>query len=251
MEVDRPSDLSQAILPLLFETTLRTGNCRLASASWIATEHGSPARGGGTTKNFSLILCGLSLLSGCGGGSMGGSPKATLSATSLTFPSEAVGTPSPAQTITLSNSGTGTLSNVIIGGAGPSFEETSTCGSTLTSGANCVISVTFVPGTTGDLSGTVSVTDDAPGSPQNVALSGTGISGTPSGTLSGYCFQLPVRQGHPGCTITSDPTNCPPGQLAKSPGYKMCTNSFSVYLDSASGCALQGSVFQGECEVVP
>jgi len=61
---------------------------------------------------FALGFC---LLSGCGGGSMGGSLKATLSATSLTFGSEAVGTPSPAQTITLSNSGTGTLSNVSIG----------------------------------------------------------------------------------------------------------------------------------------
>jgi hypothetical protein len=173
-----------------------------------------------------------------------------LSATSLTFGSEPVGTPSPAQTITLSNSGTGTLSNVIIGCAGPYF-ETSTCGSTLASGANCVISVTFVPGATGDLTGTISVTDNAPGSPQNVALSGTGTSGTPSGTLSGYCFQFPVRQGLPECTVTHDPTYCPPGQPAKSPGFRACTNSFSVDVDGASGCALNGSEFQGECEVIP
>ena len=30
-------------LPFLIETTLGTGNCLLASASWIATEPGSPA----------------------------------------------------------------------------------------------------------------------------------------------------------------------------------------------------------------
>jgi hypothetical protein len=135
---------------------------------------------------------------------MGGSPSATLSATSLTFASEAVGIASPAQTITLSNTGTGTLSNVSIGAPGPNFQQTSTCGSTLTSGANCIISVTFVPGTTGNLTGTVSVTDNAPGSPQNVTLSGAGISGTQSGTLSGYCFQFPTRQGAPGCTVTHD-----------------------------------------------
>jgi hypothetical protein len=197
---------------------------------------------------FALGFCSLS---GCGGGSMGASPTATLSATSLTFGSEAVGIPSPAQTITLSNTGTGTLSNVSIGAAGPNFQETSTCGSTLTSGANCIISVTFVPGTMGNLTGTVSVTDNAPGSPQNVMLSGAGTSGTQSGTLSGYCFQLPVRQGFPGCTVTHDPTDCPPGQSAKSPGFKVCTNNFSVDVDSASGCALQGSVFLGECEVIP
>ena len=101
-----------------------------------------------TVTAFALGLC---LLSGCGGGSMSGSPKATLSATRLTFGSEAVGAPSPAQIITLSNSGTGTLSNLSIGAAGPHFEETSDCGSTLTSGANCIISVTFIPGTSGDL----------------------------------------------------------------------------------------------------
>ena len=198
---------------------------------------------------FALGFC---LLSGCGGGSLGGSPKATLSGTSLTFGSEPVGTPSATQTITLTNSGTGTLSNVSIGGAGPNFEETNTCGSTLTSGANCVISVIFVPGTTGELTGTVSVTDNALGSPQNVALSGTGTSGAKSGTLSGYCFQPPRRQGPPGCTVTHDPTYCPQGQPAKSPGYTKCgSNGFTVYVDGAVGCALNGSEFQGECEVIP
>jgi len=182
---------------------------------------------------------------------MGASPNATLSATTLTFASEAVGTPSSVQTITLSNTGTETLSNVSIVAAGPDFQETSACGPTLESGANCTISVTFVPGTAGNLTGTISVTDNAPGSPQKVTLSGTGTGGTQSGTLSGYCFQLPTRQGAPGCTVTYDPTNCPPGQAAKSPGFKVCTNSFSVDVDNMSGCALQGSVFQGECEVVP
>lgn len=198
-----------------------------------------------------LVLGGACILSGCGGGgSMGGSPQVTLSSISLTFGSEPVGAPSPTQTIALSNTGTGTLSNVSIGGAGPNFVETTSCGSTLASGGSCTISVTFVPSTTGDLTGTLSVTDNALGSPQNVALSGTGASGTKSGTLSGFCFQPPRRQGLPSCVITSDPTYCPPGQPAKSPAYITC-GSNTVYVDNASGCALNGSVFEGSCEVIP
>jgi len=198
-------------------------------------------------KYFPVILCGLCLFSGCGGGSLGGSPKVALSPTSLTFDGEEVGTPSPAQIITLRNSGTGTLSNVSIRAAGPNFAETSTCGSTLTAGANCIISVTFVPGTTGDLTGTLSVTDNAPGSPQNLLLSGTGISGRKSGTLNGFCMQ-PAYPG-PGCRVTSDPTHCPPGQPAKSPGYTTCGESGPVYIDGASHCAFRRGGSLGECEV--
>jgi hypothetical protein len=180
---------------------------------------------------------------------MGASPKATLSATSLIFGSEAVGTPSSVQTITLSNTGTGTLSNVNIDGAGPNFEETSTCGSTLIPGANCVISVTFVPGATGDLTGTVSVTDDALGSPQNVALSGTGIAASTSGTLDGYCISPnPTLPG--ACHLTSDPTHCPPGQTATNPGLFSCGENFTfTYIDSASSCAFVRGGGTGECEV--
>ena len=197
-----------------------------------------------------LVLGGVCLLAGCGGGSMGGSPNVTLSATSLTFGSEPVGTPSATQTITLGNSGTGTLSNVIIGGTGPYFEETSTCGSTLASGANCVISVTFVPGTTGDLTGTVSVTDNAQDSPQNVALSGTGTSGAHGGTLDGYCLSPdPTRPA--ACRLTFEPSSCPPGQAAKSPGYTQCPNGIPIYVDSAAGCAHYRGAYTGECTVIP
>jgi hypothetical protein len=178
---------------------------------------------------------------------MGASPNATLSATSLTFGSEVVGSPSSAQIITLSNTGTGALSNVSIDGAGSNFEETNTCGPTLIPGANCVINVTFVPGTTGDLTGTVSVNDDAPGSPQNVALFGTGTAGSTSGTLDGYCSSPnPTLPG--ACHLTSDPGHCPPGQTATSPGLGSCGGNPN-YLDSASRCAFVRGVGTGECEV--
>jgi Abnormal spindle-like microcephaly-assoc'd, ASPM-SPD-2-Hydin len=128
------------------------------------------------TKHLRLIVCGSCLLSGCGGGSMGGgSPNVSLSPTTLTFGVEVISTASQPLSITLSNSGTATLSIASIV-ASANFEETNNCGSALASGANCVINVTFMPSTTGSLNGTVSVTDNATGSPQTVSLSGTGTT---------------------------------------------------------------------------
>jgi hypothetical protein len=98
-------------------------------------------------------------------------PNAILSPASLTL-ATLVGTTSPVQSVLLSNYGTTTLTIAGIA-ATNNFSETDTCGSSLAAGASCTISVTFTPSVQGSLVGTLSITDDAPGSPQTVSLSGT------------------------------------------------------------------------------
>jgi hypothetical protein len=100
-------------------------------------------------------------------------PNATLSATSLTFGTQLVGTSSPAQSVTLSNYGAAALNITGIVASGD-FQATTTCGSSLAVLATCTISVTFKPTQKGIRTGTLSITDNAPGSPQTVLLSGTG-----------------------------------------------------------------------------
>jgi hypothetical protein len=106
-------------------------------------------------------------------------PVASLSSTSFTFANQTVGTSSPAQTLTLSNTGNAALSITSIAVTGTNsgdFAQTNNCGSSLAAGASCAINVTFTP--TGLLvrSSTLTITDDATnGSPQTVSLSGTGI----------------------------------------------------------------------------
>ena len=104
-------------------------------------------------------------------------PNATLSPTSLTFATQLVGTTSLAQTVRLSDYGTVALSNTSIGfmGADPGdFHQTNTCASSVAPGASCTISVTFKPTQHGTRTATLSITDNAPGNPQTVSLSGTG-----------------------------------------------------------------------------
>jgi hypothetical protein len=109
-------------------------------------------------------------------------PAVSLSPTSLTFASQAVNSTSPSQAVTLSNSGSAplTISSITTTGTNAGdFAQTNNCPmgtTTLAAGASCTINVTFTPTATGTRSGTVSITDNAGGSPHTVALSGTGAA---------------------------------------------------------------------------
>jgi hypothetical protein len=62
---------------------------------------------------------------------------------------------------------------VALGGTNPGdFSVKSACGSSLLTGANCTVSVTFTPTATGKRTATLSIADGA--GTQTVALTGTG-----------------------------------------------------------------------------
>ena len=91
----------------------------------------------------------------------------TLSASSLEFGSQA-----GSQTVTMTNAGTApvTLYGLTVPGG---FTQSNTCKIQIQSGANCNITVTFAPSAVGSYSGNVTITDDAPGSPQLITVTGT------------------------------------------------------------------------------
>jgi hypothetical protein len=127
-------------------------------------------------------------------------PNVTLSTASLTFIPQIIGITGSAQDITLSNFGTAALSITSIT-VSANFGETHTCGSSLASGMSCVISVTSTPTSSGTLLGTLLISDDAPGSPQHVSLSGIGAIAT-TATLSpnNLVFFCVASLIHTGCT---------------------------------------------------
>jgi hypothetical protein len=106
----------------------------------------------------------------------------TFSPSSLTFPSTAVGTAAPTQTITITNPGSSaisfTASTTITGSGAASFTKVaSTCTNPLPAGASCTNTIQFKPTTSGALNAVVTYTDTAAASPQTVALTGTGGAG--------------------------------------------------------------------------
>jgi hypothetical protein len=126
-------------------------------------------------------------LSGTGSASV---PGVGLSPASLTFGGQLLTTTSTAQTVTLTNTGTGALTVNSIAASGD-FAETSAGTSacpvspaTLAAGANCTISVTFAPTAVGARTGTLTITDNAGGSPHTVPLSGTGWNFTLTAPMS-------------------------------------------------------------------
>ncbi len=115
----------------------------------------------------------------------------TVSPTSVALGSEPLGTASAAKTITVSNTGTGSLSltGISVSGTKSSeFAQTNTCGSSLSAGSSCTVSVTFKPSAAGAATASVMIADTAPNSPQTVALSGTGMAPVASVSTTSVSF---------------------------------------------------------------
>ena len=148
------------------------------------------------------------LLSGVGAPA----PLVSLSATSLTFTGQPVGATSAAQPVTLTNSGTATLTIASIS-ASVNFAQTNTCAGTVTAGGSCTINVTFTPPAVGAVAGTLTITDNAAGSPHVVTLAGTGadftISIKPStlavtaGSTANYTVNVSPEFGFTGSVLLS------------------------------------------------
>lgn len=111
-----------------------------------------------------------------GGG--GGTPAATLSATSVAFGAVNVGNTATGSAVTLSNTGTAALaiSSITITGAdAAAFSQTNTCPASLAAGTSCTLTARFSPTATGARAASLQVTDSAAGSPRAIALAGTGV----------------------------------------------------------------------------
>jgi hypothetical protein len=105
-------------------------------------------------------------------------PAVGLNPTSLSFGNQVVGTTSPAQTVTVTNTGSVPLtitSASVTGTNAAEFSETAdTCtNATLNAGATCTVSVTFTPSAQGARSATLTFEDNGSGSPHTVPLTGT------------------------------------------------------------------------------
>jgi hypothetical protein len=129
------------------------------------------------------------------GGSSG--PAISLSPAALTFASTTVGSTSAAQTVTVKNTGTSAVtltSETLTGTNATSYLiSAKTCTTSLAASATCTVSVEFKPTAAGTLTGSLSVADNATGSPQTVTLTGIGAaSGTSTVTLTPASIAFPA-----------------------------------------------------------
>jgi hypothetical protein len=112
--------------------------------------------------------------------------EVVLSPNSLSFGDVHTGA-TATQTVTLTNNSPSVVT--ITGISVPTgFSQQSACGATLGAGMSCLIDVTFAPTLAGSVSGVLSVSDDAVGSPHTILVSGRGIAGNVSLSLSSLLF---------------------------------------------------------------
>jgi hypothetical protein len=124
----------------------------------------NPGTGGGVSNslNFRVTVTGA---------------VASLSPSNLIFGNEPVDVVSSSQVVTLNNTGSAALSITSIAFTGANatdFTQVDTCGASVAAGGNCTIAILFTPSASGALTASLTITDNASGSPQSVSLSGTG-----------------------------------------------------------------------------
>ena len=161
----------------------------------------------------------------------------------LTFPSQAVGTTSNAQALTLTNTGAiGLAVTSIYLDAG--FEETDNCSSAIVNaGMSCNIQVNFTPGQTGSITGQLTINANIPGGQITIPLSGTGLSAGPvtasPGTLS--FGQVQIGTTSPALSVTVENTTSaavPLMSVSVTPPFNISTNSCGTSLAANSDCAI-------------
>ncbi|HLY63813.1 MAG TPA: SBBP repeat-containing protein [Terriglobia bacterium] len=162
----------------------------------------------------------------------------TFTPSSVTFPAITVGNTSPAQILRLANTGKASviLSSITISG---NYAESNTCGSLpsiLNVGDGCTISITFSPASSGNLTGTLTVTSNAGGGSQTVSLSGTG---SPVYSLSANARSTSLQIGTTSTTftVTASPSNTFTGTITLG-----CTAGATCSFNPATITAGQSSV---------
>lgn len=151
-----------------------------AAASCLIHGHFTPTAAGALTATVTIADSASGspqIIALTGTGENAGSTTVSLSATSVSFGPQAVGTASASQSVTLTNTGSSTLyfAGVSVTGVdASSFDFASSCGSSVAVGGSCLIHGHFTPAATGALTAALTIADSAAGSPQTIALSGTG-----------------------------------------------------------------------------
>jgi hypothetical protein len=166
----------------------------------------------------------------------------------IAFPIVLPGQSSPAQTVTLTNTGGSAASSLALTAAPPFSLVQNTCGSSLAAGARCTAGVIFSPTLNGSYAGTLTISSASLTSAANVPLSGTGampgsVQFQPSLiNFVGYSGGTEIGVGLLSAPVTVTLTN-PDSvnslgslSLTVSAGFKLVSTSCSSTLAAGASC---------------
>jgi Abnormal spindle-like microcephaly-assoc'd, ASPM-SPD-2-Hydin len=161
-----------SISGLTVPVTINAGANSSFNATFTPTTSGSASGSVSITSNATGSPLTIALTG------TGTQPQISTSPSTVSFGNVTTGT-SNSQTITVTNNGTATLT---ISAASPTGAGISISGLTLPTsilaGKNSSFNIVFSPTSAGLVSGSVSLTNNAPGSPLSIPVSGTGVAAT-------------------------------------------------------------------------
>jgi hypothetical protein len=186
-------------------------NCGAAlgpATSCAVTVTFTPTLTGTRTGSLSVSSNGVPLAVSLTGTGASTAPTVTAAPESLVFSAQLLKVKSPAQTVTLSNSGATTVSLTGTTLTGD-FAKTGTCPASLGAGKSCTLNLTFTPTVAGTRTGTLTFALSS--GPLTVALTGTGVS-TKEGWLTFSPTSVVFNNGYvvgdnPTQTVTVTNTN--------------------------------------------
>ncbi len=164
---------------------LASGSCTTLSslakgATCTLTVAFKPSAGGSRSGSYTLGSGSNNVVVNFAGtGVAATTPSVSASPTSLPFGSINVGAQSTAQTITVSNSGSGDASDMNYPAAPANFIKGGTCsGSVLVAGTNCTVTFRYSPAAAGATNASYTITGGGANIP--IALTGTGVAAAPA-----------------------------------------------------------------------
>jgi hypothetical protein len=170
-----------------------------------------------------------------------------VSPNSINFGTVSVGKSGAAKTITISNLSTAALSTSplqVIGADPQDFVlSANSCGSSLAGNSSCSVTVTYTPTTGGSRSGSLSIVDGDPTSPQSVSFTGSADAISVSPTTINYGNVTSGRTQSKTVTVTNAGTatvTMSPLQIsgASAADFTMSANTCGSSLAASSSCSV-------------
>ena len=162
-------------------------------------------------------------------------PAASVTPNSLVFGPTTTGQVSASQTITVSSTGNQalTISSIALNPGAGVFSESDTCMAhpVLAPGTFCTISAIYSPTLAGTDQASLTLTDNAAGSPQNVALSGTAVAPPPPAPA---VTLIPGTLNFPGTTTQGTSSASQPINITNSGNAALTISSGGITLNGVN-----------------
>jgi hypothetical protein len=207
-----------------------------------------PSAAGAASATLSITDNALGSPQSVGLSGTGGTSGITIAPASVSFAQGSVGAQSPPVAVTITNTGSSPISPLtiaVVGNDPNDFMDPNTCPPALGAGSSCIVTVIFDPTQAGSRAAAIQISDNAPGSPQTIPLTGSAVQATASiarasGTMT-FGSQLAGTASSPAQNVTITNSANAPAVLTVTNAALNPPTDFTLANNCKSGLAASAS----------